>query len=298
MTMVDNSKAAIADEMADSGAETPGVRLKAGRERAGLAVEEVARQLNLLEWQVIALEEDRYEKFSGDLFVKGYLRNYARLLKLDVDWMLNAYCLRRPRSAQAVAARPEPRRPVSLDNSTRQRRYWGVAATALVVVALWSWQQTRERVELLSLTAESSSTEATPVPGGIDAALSGGSEAALLDSVQLVSAPSTPDSAPAVAEAQKPAAEAASMTTAPTADGDRLSLHFSADCWVEIKDRDNKLLVAVLKHADDELKIEGRGPFKVLLGYAPGVEMAYNGTPVKVDAPDRSHSARIIVGNS
>src|SRR5690606_27334953 len=60
---------------------------------------------------------------------------------------------------------------------------------------------------------------------------------------------------------------------------DQLSLRFTADCWVEIKDRDNKVLIAALKRADDQLQVQGRGPFKVLLGFAPGVEMAYNGEP-------------------
>lgn len=294
MTMVDNSKNAIGDEMAETnGAQTPGDRLRCARQQAGLAVADVARQLNLLEWQVNALEQDRYEKFPADLFVRGYLRNYARLLKLDVDPILNAHRLLRPRAEQA--ARPEPRRPVTLDTTTRQRRYWGVGAAALVVLALWSWQQSRQQVELTSLTADGAGIDVAPA-GGIEAALNGGAEAALLDSVQLVSAP-----APSVAAEVAPAVDAVAPQPAEAAGeatDDQLSLRFSADCWVEIKDRDNKLLVAGLKHADDELKIAGRGPFKVLLGYAPGVEMAYNGTPVKVDAPDRSRSARIIVGNS
>jgi len=296
MTMVDNRKSAIADEMAAvNGAQTPGARLQAARQRAGLEVADVARQLNLLEWQVKALEQDCYEKFPADLFVKGYLRSYARLLKLDVDQILNAYRLQCPRREPQTAPRPEPRRPVSLD-ATRQRRYWGLVASALVVLALWGWQQSRERAEILPLTADTG-IEESAAAGGIDAALNGGAEAALLDSVQLVSAPALAPTVP-VEGVEQPAAAPVSAATVQTNAGDQLSLRFSADCWVEIKDRDNKLLVAVLKHADDELKIEGRGPFKVLLGYAPGVEMAYNGTPVKVDAADRSHSARIIVGNS
>lgn len=299
MTMVDNRKEAIAEEMAEeNGTQMPGARLQAARRRAGLEIADVARQLNLLEWQVNALEQDRYEKFPADLFVKGYLRSYARLLKLDVDRVLNAYNLQRPRPAQQVASRSEPRRPLSLENATRQRRYWGLVATALVIAALWGWQQKRERAEILPLTAEVAGVEEAPAIGGIDAALTGGAQAALLDSVQLVSAPAMAPAVPMETAQQNPVADAASAPVAAVANGDQLSLRFSADCWVEIKDRDNKLLVAVLKHADDELKIEGRGPFKVLLGYAPGVEMAYNGTPVKVDAPDRSRSARIIVGNS
>jgi len=299
MTMVDNSKDAIAEEMAEgNGTQMPGAGLRTARQRAGFEIADVARQLNLLEWQVNALEQDRYEKFPADLFVKGYLRSYARLLKLDVDQVLNAYCLQRPRPVAQATVKSEPRRPLSLENATRQRRYWGLVATALVIAALWGWQQKRERSEILPLTAEVASVEETPAIGGIDAALTGGTQAALLDSVQLVSAPAVAPTVPVDAAEQKPGPEAAAAPVAATADGDQLSLRFSADCWVEIKDRDNKLLVAVLKHADDELNIEGRGPFKVLLGYAPGVEMAYNGTPVKVDAPDRSRSARIIVGNS
>ena len=58
------------------------------------------------------------------------------------------------------------------------------------------------------------------------------------------------------------------------------------------------MLVATLKHADEQLQIEGRGPFKVLLGYAPGVVMAYNGAPVKVDVSEGSRSTRLIVGSS
>jgi cytoskeleton protein RodZ len=101
-----------------------------------------------------------------------------------------------------------------------------------------------------------------------------------------------------VAPAASPAATEPAQ--APAAAGiDRLSLHFSADCWIEVKDRDDKVLVATLKHADDKLQVEGRGPFKVLLGYAPGVEMAYNGAPVKVDTPPvGNRSTRLIVGNS
>lgn len=303
MVMVEaNNNAATDPQATVHSAEAPGARLSQAREQAGLSVAEVARRLNLVSSQVTALEQGNYERFAGPLFVKGHLRSYARLLKLDVDAVLGAYGARLPLdTAEVRAQRPAPRRPPSLE-SNKQRRYWGVAAAALVVLALWGWQQARERSEreLLSLTAETPVSDAT-LNGGIDVIMSGSSDAALLDSVQLLptqvaTAPAQP--APAPVEGADAAAATPAEPAAPAGDTDRLSLRFSADCWVEIKDRDNKLLVAVLKHGDDELKIEGRGPFKVLLGYAPGVEMAYNGTPVKVDVPDRSRSARLIVGNS
>lgn len=289
---------------ADDGVErpdvqTPGAQLLAARERAGMTREKVAARLNLLLSQVVALEEDRFERFPAETFIKGHLRSYARLLKIDPDAVLHAYHILKP------PAQPERRRiatqcrPQTLGGKpSRWRGYAGVAAVFLVLCGLWAWQERRDHAQLLSLNAGGGE-----LPGGMESALYGGAEASLLDSVQLVPeakpTPEIPVALPVdagVSQNNVPAADAAAPAAADT---DRLSLHFSADCWIEVKDRDDKVLVATLKHADDKLQIEGRGPFKVLLGYAPGVEMAYNGAPVKVDAPPvGNRSTRLIVGNS
>jgi cytoskeleton protein RodZ len=284
---------------------TPGALLQAARERAGMPREKVAARLNLLLSQVVALEEDRFERFPAETFVKGHLRSYARLLKMDVDQVLRAYHVLVPptqveRRKSALRHRPQPLGA----KPSRWRGYAGIAAVFVVLCGLWAWQQRRDQAQLLSLNAGSGQ-----LPGGMESALYGDAESTLLDSVQLVPepkpAPAAPVPAPTAATegAGQQAAAPAGPTAAPAAptavDTDRLTLHFSADCWIEVKDRDDRILVATLKHADDRLQIEGRGPFKVLLGYAPGVEMAYNGAPVKVDAPPvGNRSTRLIVGNS
>lgn len=284
--------------------DTPGTRLVAARERAGMTREKVAARLNLLLSQVIALEEDRFDRFPAETFVKGHLRSYARLLKIDADEILRAYYLLHPPVQSERKKVTLQCRPQTLNaRPSRWRGYAGVAAVFVVLVALWAWQQRRDHAQLMSLNVTGGE-----LPGGMESALYGGADASLLDSVQLVpAAPAQPAVVPpaataaGVAQAAAPsAAPAADSAPAPAAtDTDRLSLHFSADCWIEVKDRDDKVLVATLKHADDKLQIEGRGPFKVLLGYAPGVEMAYNGAPVKVDAPPvGNRSTRLIVGNS
>jgi cytoskeleton protein RodZ len=294
---------------ADDGVErpdvqTPGVLLQAARERAGMAREKVAARLNLLLSQVVALEEDRFDRFPAETFVKGHLRSYARLLKIDVDEVLRAYHVLVPpaqveRKKVAFQHRPQPLGA----KPSRWRGYAGVAAVFVVLCGLWAWQQRRDQAQLLSLNAGSGQ-----LPGGMESALYGDAESTLLDSVQLVPEPKPEPAvklpAPAVAtqeggQAVAPTSPADAAPAPAAADTDRLTLHFSADCWIEVKDRDDKVLVATLKHADDRLQVEGRGPFKVLLGYAPGVEMAYNGAPVKVDAPPvGNRSTRLIVGNS
>lgn len=62
-----------------------GQRLAAARAEWGLSVGEVAKYLNLNVATVEALEEQAYDQLPGLTFVKGYLRAYARLLKLDYE---------------------------------------------------------------------------------------------------------------------------------------------------------------------------------------------------------------------
>ena len=294
--MLEPSGNASMDDTAHNESNTPGSLLRQGRERAGYTRETVAEQLNLLPSLVTALEEDRYDQFPGEIFAKGHLRAYARLLKLNPDDVLRVYRGSSQPAAPSIllGKRDTNWRPVSLNRrASYWRRYSGIAATVLVLAALWGWQQHRDQGQMLSLTAQTSSEL-----GGIDSALNSDTESALFDSVQLLPTPPAP--APA-ANTVQPNADAVASDATPSAvvaDIDKLSLRFSADCWVEIKDRDNKLLLATLKHADEELQLEGRGPFKVLLGYAPGVAMAYNGTPVKVDVPEGARSTRLIVGSS
>ena len=57
--------------------------LRDARLARGLSVQEVARQLRLSIRQVTALEEDDYSKLSSGTFLRGFVRNYAKLLQVD-----------------------------------------------------------------------------------------------------------------------------------------------------------------------------------------------------------------------
>lgn len=312
MNAPDNDAAKDEQNSAD-GSGAPGNRLRQARERLGLSCEQVAEKLNLLVSQVNALEADRYDKLSGDTFVRGYLRSYARLVKLDGDELVYAYRTLRPRRVEPAAAMAR-KPPPSLDHAGGHRRYWGLVPVVALFAALWWWQGGSEPSQVVPLAIDASN-DYVPLPGGMDVALVDSAESSLLDSVELLpNQPAAPAAAAvnvaAAPNAAAPGAAAQSNPVAVAAQGaapvgaeaplpaDQLSLRFTADCWVEIKDRDNKVLIAVLKRADDQLQVQGRGPFKVLLGFAPGVEMAYNGEPVNIDVSSGNRSARLIVGNS
>ena len=73
-----------------------GAALRAAREAAGLSADAVAQQLKLHPRQVRAIEEDDYGRLPGRTFVRGFVRNYARLVNLDADAIVAALPIGEP----------------------------------------------------------------------------------------------------------------------------------------------------------------------------------------------------------
>ncbi|MEZ0210921.1 MAG: RodZ domain-containing protein [Methylophilus sp.] len=65
--------------------------LKAARESQGLSIHEVCSQLRLGVKQIQAIEQDDFDKLPQPSIVRGFIRNYARLLNIDVTPVLAAY---------------------------------------------------------------------------------------------------------------------------------------------------------------------------------------------------------------
>lgn len=62
---------------------TPGAVLSATRQQHGLTIEQVASHLNLAPRQVMALEADDFAALPGMAIARGFLRSYAKFLRLD-----------------------------------------------------------------------------------------------------------------------------------------------------------------------------------------------------------------------
>lgn len=69
----------------------PGSMLTEARIKKGLSIEDVAAKLNFRVSLVKNLEEDIYDKELPDTFNRGYLRNYAKLVNLSSDDVVEAY---------------------------------------------------------------------------------------------------------------------------------------------------------------------------------------------------------------
>jgi len=68
--------------------KSAGEILRSARLERGLSIQDVARQLRLSVRQVTALEDDDYSKLSSATFLRGFVRNYAKLLRVDPSPLL------------------------------------------------------------------------------------------------------------------------------------------------------------------------------------------------------------------
>ena len=112
---------------------TPGAMLRQAREAAGLTHAVVGEALHLTVHYIKSLENDDYSKLPGQIFVKGYMRAYARYLKMDADKLLACY-------DEHLGTLPEIKSHTLGGNYTRKRNDqfigWAVATTLVVIIGL------------------------------------------------------------------------------------------------------------------------------------------------------------------
>ncbi len=84
---------------------SPGQLLAERRQDWGLSIPEVAANLNLGLDTIEALESDDYSNLPGSTFVKGYMRSYAKLLKLDAEDLISSIDLQPERITEIPSSR-------------------------------------------------------------------------------------------------------------------------------------------------------------------------------------------------
>ena len=68
-----------------------GETLVAARRQQGVALSDAAAETRVRESYLAALEAEDFAALGGDVYVKGFLRSYARFLRLDPEPLLAAY---------------------------------------------------------------------------------------------------------------------------------------------------------------------------------------------------------------
>jgi len=106
-----------------------GARLRHERELRGFSLEEVARATRIPLASLERVEADRFDDLPGEVFVRGFLKSYARAIGLEPDEILALYGSAR-RVPQVAPV------PVNTTGSARESRRVGVAIAFVLLLVL------------------------------------------------------------------------------------------------------------------------------------------------------------------
>jgi len=294
----------------------PGRLLQIAREEKNLRPEDIAYEIRLTPSQVVALDEDDYSRMPEETYVRGYLRNYARLVGVPENEILMAFA----RFTRSEEVTPAPTSlPVESEPGKNSRVAWIVAVSSIVAVivlsAIWVIEPSDEPVH----TDSKSATLAIDEKPDIEEVPVGTSTLKLekaADETGLDTSPITPEKRSEVDSEKEMLTKA--ETSAPlernniaqtveksnasggqvTSEGGVLIISYKKDSWTDVRDANGvKLLYRTVK-AGEKVALAGALPISLFFGFAQGVEVKFNGKAIDVVAHTRGVFARFTVGEA
>jgi len=265
----------------------PGDLLRQMREQRKISLERAAEASRIRPQILAAIEADE----TGDIptvYLRGYVRTYARFLGLDpaeIEERMDSIKGIEP-EVRTVFPEQAPRR-----GSERWLKFSSyVAASALI--ATLTWQFTHEAVKWSQRDAPASTPTVSAPP---DATASSGQRNrhlnASIASVEVLSQRAELGGGTAADEAW--AAIDGNRRDA-AASGERLlEITTSADTWVEIFGRDDRQLEMDLVRAGTHREYADEGPFRVMVGRAAAVLVTLDGESVDLAPHTRDGVARL-----
>ena len=108
-----------------------------------------------------------------------------------------------------------------------------------------------------------------------------------------------PDGAAAGTEMVAPESQPAEVPAEESIpDKRRLEMAFITDSWVEVVDARDHILAVSLQRSGSELELEGLPPFRIKLGYGPGVNVTYLNETVELETDPATHAVDMVVGSA
>lgn len=288
-----------------------GAQLKAQREALGWPVEQVAEQLKLAPRQVVALEEGDVAALPNLAVVRGFVRAYAKVVRLDAAPLVAMIAVHPPTPVHEHQPAPARRdisatfsesRFPSMTQRSSHSGVWIAGAVAVVAAAAFGAYKMGYVPETLFAhgdkeavhTGVTAPVETTLIKPGQDLS------PVQTPSVPLISVPppagsettvtgagtDTPAPAPvtAAAPATVPAPAAETPAAAPAvASANALVLNVTQDSWVEIRRPGSTPLISRLVKAGSTETFDITGPAVLVVGKPDVVQATLRGA--KLDLP-------------
>lgn len=195
-----------------------GERFRAAREARGLSLSDVAEQIRIRSVYLAAIEEENWETIGAAVYVRGFLRTYARFLGIDPEEAVAEFnagprqpaaarhvpstestAAQRPASPQGAAPQTE-RRPVSA------LLVWIASAVAVALIAFVVYNE-------LTMRQQAGTTPVAVAPSGSVA---------------------EPSGVPAASESELPSAGPSPTASPSPSQANSLALVVSSPSWLRV----------------------------------------------------------------
>ncbi len=258
----------------------PGERLRAARTAAGLTLQAVADDLHLGIDVLEALERDDYAQIPGRVFVRGYLRKYARLVDLPVDQLLATFDAQvsaeqagTPAMHTVVSAR-QIRSQARSSHSAVRAVTWVVVLGLAALLLTW-WQGYLQWPGEVMHPAE---TQGEPI-----------SIVLPLDTVPPAMQRDVPPLLQDGKAAAGPVEDRASVPPAPPAESPaapvpQVVLELGARSWVEVLDSSGAFKLNGTFDKGFRKTFEGQPPYRISIGNLNAARLSVGGKPVDLQS--------------
>ena len=291
---------------------SPGEMLSRVRKEKGLAAEEIILHLGITLRTLNALEKDEYGALPSPLYVKGYIRRYCSILNISDTAVLADFDVR---VKELGLVNKEPSVRLGGDSSRKRMNLKLIVPILLVlllaILILWSFLSKTadpETKELPLTQQESTRPESSRNSGAntreykeIDTSVIDTKDIVVIDkSAVTVSTIETQDTETNLVEIgfQKTKQTIAEPAKLILSKGSQiLQINVTKQSWIQILDAKGDILLADLKPSGYQKEVKGMAPFKVTLGYAPGVELTFNGKKVDIPIVGNNNTAKLKIGD-
>jgi len=291
--------------MTDTAISGVGAELARVREERGLALTDVAQQLKFGARQLEALEQERFDQLPGGTFVRGMVRAYARLLKVDAEPLLGRISDRFDApDSNRLAARYK--QPVPFSDGTRKSTfiYLGASLGVLLAAGAIAWQWYREHNAPRQAPLASAPKVAVPEVRPVAAVPA--QPVAESKTSEKVAVPAKERAVPAAEKVEKAveksvdkgdrALKEAALIQKPIPAGvHRIVLQCEEEAWLEVRDVNGRQLLSSLNPAGSERVVQGRGPFELVIGNASHVRVVHNDRLLDLQPHTKQDIARFTI---
>jgi cytoskeletal protein RodZ len=230
---------------------TVGDLLRAEREKQNLTVKDIEKATSIRAIYIQAIEDGKYDVLPGEVYLKGFIRNYASFLGLNPQQALEVYResqTPQPPQPAAPSVPAAPAMPPKVEAGREEEGRsslgrWVIVLVVLAVIAGAAWAVFNQLNQSPAPQPKPPQVQVQPAPAPAPVP--------------------APQSTPAPAPAARPIVVVAK---------------YSADCWTQVV-ADGREIFEGIPRVGETLTWNANQSMIVRLGNAAGVELTYNGQP-------------------